>query len=653
MSNIKRAVFVTVVICGFLMGFGGAMIYRISRNLPSVDLLETYRALSSKVYDRNKRIIYEFYEEKRIPVKLENIPTEIIKATICMEDRNFYKHHGFDIGGFSRAIILNAFPSRSAQGGSTITQQLAKNLFLTFDKSVLRKAKELILAIRIERVYTKDEILELYFNQIYYGNGAYGIETAAQTYFGKHVNQLKLYEYALLIGLPKYPAKYNPYTNLANATGRRNLVISVLAQSGVISKEEAEFAKKVPIKVFKQTFVRGTGAYFIEEIRKWVSAQFGTDELYRGGISIYTTLDGSFQQAADSVVKNGLISIGTRFKSRDTTLPLQTALLVMDPNTGGILAEVGGKEFGKSTFNRAILGERQAGSAFKPFVWTAALESGYTPASVVEDAPIAIKDWGNKTYRPGNYDEEFLGPITLRKALALSRNLVSVRLIMDIGPEKVISYARRMGITSKLDPVISLSLGCSSISLLDMVTAYGTFATGGIRVTPYMIEKITDLDGAVLYKRPQLFKDRVLSPQIAYLMTSMLQSVVNEGTGIKIRNSGLEGPIAGKTGTSDEYGDTWFLGFTPDMVCGVWVGYDTPKKIGYKATGAEVALPIWISFMKEALRNKQVNDFPVPSGLVWKDICKKCGNLAGRSSTAVRTEVFIEGTEPTEFCSCR
>ncbi|MDD2891057.1 MAG: PBP1A family penicillin-binding protein, partial [bacterium] len=566
MSNIKKAVFITVVICGFLIGFGGALVYRISRNLPSVDLLETYRALSSKVYDRNKRIIYEFYEEKRIPVKLENIPAPIIKATLALEDKNFYKHHGFDISGFSRAIILNAFRLRSAQGGSTITQQLARNLFLTFDKSILRKLKELILALRIERIYSKDEILELYFNQIYYGNGAYGIETAAQTYFGKHVNQLKLYEYALLIGLPKNPAKYNPYTNLENATGRRNLVISVLAQSGVVSKEEEEAAKKVPIKVFKQTFVRGTGAYFIEEIRKWVSAQFGADELYRGGILIYTTLDGSFQQAADSVVKNGLMSIGTRFKSRDTTLPLQTALLVMDPNTGGILAEVGGKEFGKSMFNRAIQGERQAGSAFKPFVWTAALESGYTPASVVEDAPIAIKDWGNKTYRPGNYDEDFLGPITLRKALALSRNLVSVRLIMDIGPEKVISYARRMGITSKLDPVISLSLGCSSISLLDMVTAYGTFATGGIRVTPYMIEKITDLDGSVLYKRPQLFKDRVLSPQTAYLMTSMLQSVVNEGTGIKIRNSGLEGPIAGKTGTSDEYGDTWFIGFTPDIV---------------------------------------------------------------------------------------
>lgn len=652
MSNIKKAILIVLVIYGFCLGFGLSMVRRITENLPSVEMLETYTSLSSKVYDRNNRIIYEFYEEKRVPVSLENIPEKIIKATIALEDKRFYNHHGVDIGGIIRAFLVNVLHLRASQGASTITQQLARNLFLTFDKTVLRKVKEAILAVRIERAYSKDEILELYYNQIYYGKGAYGIETAAQTYFGKHVKQLTLSEYAMIIGLPQSPAEYDPYNHPENARGRRNVVLKLLFDQGIINEIEYNQVKNTPIKLTKQPFVRGTGAYFIEELRKWISARFGSDMLYRGGISIYTTLDRGLQQAADSIVKNGILEINKKYKSKDSTLQLQAALLSLDTYTGGILSEVGGVDFGKYMFNRAIQAERQPGSGFKPFVWAAALESGYTPASVVEDDPLTIKDWG-RNYSPTNYDGEFLGPITLRKALALSRNLVSVRLIMDIGPEKVISEARRMGITSPLDAVISLSLGCSSVSLIDITTAYTTFATGGIRVTPYMIEKITDGGGNILYERPELFRDRVLSPQIAYLMTSMLSSVVNEGTGIKVRRTGITCPIAGKTGTSDEYGDTWFIGFTPSVSCGVWVGYDKPKKIGYKATGSEVALPIWIDFMKEVIKTVPPEDFSVPSGLVWKTVCKKCGKLAARSSTDTREEVFIEGTEPAEYCTCR
>lgn len=652
MSNIKKAVLIIVTIYGFFAGFGVSMIYRVSQSLPSVEMLDTYTSLSSKVYDRNNHIIYEFYEEKRIPVSLDNIPEQVIRATIAVEDRKFYKHHGVDITGIMRAVFLNVMKFKVKQGASTITQQLARNLFLTFDKSVLRKVKEAILAVRIERAYSKDEILELYFNQINYGGGAYGIETAAQTYFGKHVKELSVAEYATLIGIPKGPAEYNPRNHPENARGRRDVVLGTLLEQGIINKDEYTRAKSAPVKLSKPGYVRGTGAYFIEELRKWIAARLGADMLYRGGISVYTTLDEDFQQAADSIVKSGIIEINKKFKSRDSTLQLQGALITMDTRTGGILAEVGGVDFGKYMFNRAVQAERQPGSGFKPFVWTAALESGYTPASIVEDEPLTIKDWG-RSYSPTNYDGEFFGPITLRKGLALSRNLVSVRLIMDVGPEKVISDARRMGITSPLDPVISLSLGCSSVSLMDMTAAYATFATGGIRITPYMIDKITDADGSVLYKRPELFRDRVLSPQIAYLMTSMLTSVVNEGTGIRIRMSGITHPLAGKTGTSDEYGDTWFIGFNPSIVTGVWVGYDKPKKIGHKATGAEVALPIWIGFMKEALKKVAPEDFPVPSGLVWERICKSCGKLATRSSTDTREEVFIEGTEPTEYCTCR
>ncbi|MDI6840643.1 MAG: PBP1A family penicillin-binding protein [bacterium] len=648
--KIKKIVFVVFGIYSFCAGFLFSLVYTLNKTLPSVTLLESYiPSKITRLYDRNGKVLHEFYEQRRIPIPLEDIPKPLIDATILAEDRKFYRHWGIDLSGITRAMLANILHLRVTQGGSTITQQLARNLFLTQERSVLRKIKETLLAINIEHSYSKSDILELYLNQIYYGNGAYGVESAAELYFGKSATELSIAECALLAGLPRGPILYNPIIHPMSAIRRRAFVLNLMANEGIISKEEAARVKNAPLGVIRSPIPQGIGLYFVEEVKKWVTERFGPDLLYRGGASIYTTLDIDLQQAAEKSVKEGLNRLDITYRFRDTLEPLQSAIVAIEPKTGAILSMVGGRDFSKSMFNRAMDARRQPGSAFKPFTWIAALESGYTPASIVLDDSITVNIPGAGIYSPSNFDNQFLGPVTLRKGLALSRNLVAIRLIMRIGPEKVIGYARRLGITSPLEPVLSLALGCSSVTLIDMVSAFATLANYGVRTIPFMIQKIVDEKGKLLYEH-QEFSEQIISCETAYLITSLMQSVLDEGTGVNARVLGFTIPSAGKTGTTDNCTDAWFIGFTPSLACGVWVGYDQMKKIYKNATGSVFALPIWTDFMIKATRDTLIEAFEAPQGIVTKKICETSGKLATPFCESVREEVFINGTEPATVC---
>ncbi|MCK4352368.1 PBP1A family penicillin-binding protein [candidate division WOR-3 bacterium] len=659
-TPIKKTVFIIIGIYGFLTGFGVSLVHTVNKTLPPLSSLEKYTPFQiTKVYDRNLKLLYEFYQERRIPVLLSNMPKLLIDATLSTEDKKFYRHHGIDLLGIIRAITFSVLRQKAIQATSTITQQLARSLFLTRERTLFRKIKEILLAIRIEQTYLKSEIIELYLNQIYYGNGAYGVEAASQCYFGKNVQELILPECALLAGLPRTPAKYNPFLHPTQALERRSLVLTLMAEDRMISNEEAERAKNAPLGIIEKQVRERFGLYFIEEVKNWTMAKFGPDLLYRSGTSIYTTLDLDLQKIAEKSVNEMLDKLetihqicagGTSASGRkDTLAPLQVALLSLDPKTGEILALVGGRDFRESMFNRALQAKRQPGSSFKPFTWLAAFGSGYTPASIMLDAPIVVEA-GDTIYSPHNYDQKFLGPITLRKGLALSRNLVAVRLIMKIGPKKVLGYAKRMGITSKLEPVISLAIGANSVTLLDMVSAFATLATEGSRTTPFMIKKVIKENDEVLYEHFE-FKEQVIPRELAYLVISLMQSVLDEGTAISARSLGFNLPAAGKTGTTNNCADAWFVGFTPSLVCGVWVGYDQMKRIGKNATGAKFALPIWTDFMKQALKSQPVEIFEVPPGVVHRKICEKSGKLASPFCKHTREEIFIKGTEPTEICN--
>jgi penicillin-binding protein 1A len=638
-----------ILILSFFLGLGLSTLVHLNRTLPSPSLLEEYSPPSvTRLFDDRGKLIYEFYEEKRIPVKLEDIPHNAIEATIAVEDRSFYRHSGISLYAIFRAFLKNIIARRSKEGGSTITQQLARNLFLTKEKSFIRKLKEAILSLKIERYYSKDEILELYFNQIYYGNGCYGIESAARRYFNKGISSLSFPECALLVGLPRAPSLYDPFTHPGAALWRRAIVLEAMAEVGAVSRSRAERAKNAPLGLAENVQYSNIGPYFVEEVRKWVSERFGSDIFYQGGFSIYTSLDREWQKIADGVVKKWLENLEGTLNS-DSTSPLQGALLAMDPRTGYIKAMVGGRDFRKSQFNRSTQAKRQPGSAFKPFLYSTAIDNGYTPAALLLDGPIVV-EVGDTVYSPSNYDETFKGPILMRDAIALSRNLASVRLIMRVGPEKVVNYARRMGIETNLIPVISLALGSNSVSLLEMVTGYSTLANHGIRIKPMMITRIEDRDGRTVYEAKP-FSERIISREVTYIVTSMMESVFQYGTARGARRMGFHRPAAGKTGTTNHFTDAWFVGFTPRLCCGVWVGYDSLKTIREGASGAVFALPIWVDFMKNALEDSSVRNFELPPGIIRRKICEESGLLATPFCPKVRDEVFITGTEPTDSCS--
>jgi len=640
------------------------------RTLPSLSKLESIvPPVKTTIYDRNGRPISELFQENRVLVALADIPKDLVNAFLMCEDRRFREHWGVSLLDNARALWVDLRTGKKAQGASTITQQLARNLFLSHEKILTRKIREALLAIEIEKRYTKDEILTMYLNQIYFGHGAYGVEAAARLYFGKSARDLTLPECAMIAGIPKNPAGYSPIRHPAAAIERARVILEVMRGAGVITADAAvrAGAELRPIPT-ERGRVR-EAPYFVEFVRQELLTRYPPEALYGGGLRITTTLDLDLQHDAEEAVESELSALEKkkRYKVRfgeidDEGAPaapaaaaapretgyIQGALLALAPRTGEIRAMVGGRDFGDSRFNRAVQAHRQPGSAFKVFVYTTAIDRGIRPSDICLDAPLVIPIAGGDDYAPQNIDGEFRGPMTIREALKKSINIPAVRTLMRVTPRAVIETARRLGVTSDLHAVPSLALGSCEVTLMELTSAFSAYPNQGVRAEPTAILRVEDRDGHVLEESlPRLHE--ALSPQTAYVMTSLLESVVNDGTAARVRGSGFRGAAAGKTGTPNDYTDAWFLGFTPELVCGVWVGFDKKETIGEDQTGSRTALPIWIDFMKAAGRD---NDAPFerPEGVVERVICPETGELATEECPDRRVEVFIRGFEPTTAC---
>jgi penicillin-binding protein 1A len=662
--------FLSIVVIA-VFGSAGAVfgvVRWIGHDLPSPQQLTTYKPpVKTLVYDARGRVLHEFFKENRSQVPLRRIPRNLINATISTEDRSFYQHWGVDLWGVGRAAVRNLVQMRRAEGGSTITQQLARNLFLTHERTVSRKLKEIALAMEIERNYSKNQILEMYFNQIYFGEGAYGVDAAAKTYFNKPVQELTLSECALLAGLPANPALYSPRRRPDAAKARRGKVLRNMLTTRAITQVEFDRANGMPLGVTAQRYSNDRAPYFVEMVRLHLDERYGSSAVYEQGLKVYTTLDMDLQQAAERAIEKQLASLEADLKLKrtranyvlpasdggpvfQTTPYLQGAVVVIDPRNGYVRALVGGRDWNHSNFNRAVQARRQPGSAFKPFVYVAAMDNGFRPTDMIVDEPVSFPAGDGKLYEPGNYDHTFRGPVTLRYALQQSINIPAIKLLRKVGTSMVASYARRLGIKSPIGQNLSLALGSSEVTLLELTSAYGVFANRGIRNDPLFILKVEDASGKVIEKNTP-HPSEVLSEETAGVMTSMLQSVMDHGTGYPARAAGFLNPAAGKTGTMDDYMDAWFVGYTPSLCAGVWVGYDQKKTIGGGMTGARAALPAWTDFMIAATRGRPVDEFPAPAGTVTRDVCAETGMLATDACPNITNETFTEGSEPTELCS--
>jgi penicillin-binding protein 1A len=591
---------------------------------------------STRVLARDGSELADLYKENRIWVPIDRVPIDVRNAFIATEDRNFYQHHGIDLFGIMRAALADV-RHEQFQGASTITQQLARALFLSDDVSYARKIQEILLAIEIERYYTKDEILERYLNLIYLGAGAYGVEAAAHTYFGTDVGHITLGQAAILAGLPAAPSDYSPFVNLARAKERQQHVLERMAASGFITDDQAREAQAAPLGLIAE---RPAGLqsyrypYFTTYVTHILEQTFGSQATFESGLEVYTTLDPQMQQAAQSAIDYGLAQaiaegIGAR----------QAALVAIRPSTGEILAMVGGKEFSlKDQFNRAWQARRQPGSSFKPYVYTAAIDNGDPPTMIVDDAPISYPMGDGTSWSPQDDDGSYLGPVTLRYALAQSRNIVAVRLAESIGIDRVIQYAKRMGVTEPLEANLSLALGSSVLSPLDQAAGFSTLANQGVHIRPSAIRTVTDPLGEMLLDERFPAQVEVVSAGTAYVVTSMLESVINEGTGYP--NAVIGRPAAGKTGTTTSYRDAWFVGYTPDLVAAVWIGNDDYTRMN-ESYGGNIPARIWARFMKAALVGVPKHDFSFPADEVSK--VPLCGSG--------KDEYFVNGTEPKGHCA--
>ncbi len=771
------------IVLALLVAAGIALyVSDLTKDLPDYEVLAKYEPpVTTRVHAGDGALMAEFARERRLYLPIQAIPDRVKAAFLSAEDKNFYTHPGIDVTGLGRAVLTNLrnFGSgRRPVGASTITQQVAKNFLLSSDQTMQRKIKEMVLAFRIEQAYSKDRILELYLNEIFFGLGAYGIAGAALTYYDKSVNELTLAEAAYLASLPKGPSNYHPFRNTDRAIERRNWVIDQMVANGYATREEGDKAKATGLDVKPR---RGgsylfASEYFTEEVRRDIIARYGEDALYEGGLSVRTTLDPKLQLYARKALQNGLlrydtlrgyrgpvktidvsgdwgaplgevdglsdvpewhlavvlgtedgkISIGLKpdreisgklsetretgtiaaedmqwamrhvvdgkrvkaksiedvlkpgdvvfvEKKKDTERSWQLrqppeiegALVAMDPHTGRVLAMVGGFSYAESQFNRATQAYRQPGSSFKPIVYAAALDNGYTPASVVLDAPISIQV-GNSVWEPKNYGGKSAGPSTLRAGIERSRNLMTVRLAKDMGMNLVAEYAEHFGIYEKMLPVLAMSLGSGETTVMRMVSAYAVFANGGKQITPSLIDRIQDRYGKTVYKHdrrecegcvapdwegqaePEIVDDaeQVLDPMTAYQITSMMQGVVQRGTAVTVSELGR--PIAGKTGTTNDEKDAWFIGYTPDIVVGVFMGFDTPRPMGHGSTGGGLAAPIFKDFMANALKDMRPVDFQVPEGMKIIPIDRKTGMQASAGQPGVIMEAFKPGTGPAD-----
>ena len=644
--NRQRNTILIVLLAGILFGGIVGALFAFTRDLPQIRNLESFRPHAvTRVYSADRELLTELFLEKRDPVPLQQIPKDLTAALIATEDRKFYSHSGVDIKGIARAIIRDIQAGRFVEGASTITQQLAKTLFLTPRKTIVRKIKEAILAFQLERRYTKDEILELYLNQVYFGSGAYGVQSAAEIFFGKHIQDLNLAECALIAGMPKSPSRYSPLVNRDLARDRRNVVLKQMLSVKIISQDKYDQAINTPILLEERSRRLNRAPYFVEYVQKNLESIVGASNLYKSGLSIFTTLDLDFQDAAQAAVDDGLKILQARMQRNRVPDPdPQAALVCLDINSGGILAMVGGRDFFESPFNRAIAAKRQPGSAFKPLVYAYAIEQGFSQNAMILDAPVIYRGADrNIDWQPENFSGKYLGEITMRMALAVSQNIPAVRLIEMLGPQSVAQFAHRLGIESNLDPSLSLALGTSEVSLLNLTAAYAAFPRSGKWIEPFGIVEVTDHHGRTVWRaRPQ--KRLVLSRESAAVITDMLEAVIREGTGHRAR--ALQAPVGGKTGTTNNYRDALFIGFSPAIAAGVWVGQDSGSTMGDMETGARAALPIWMQFMKTNLADDSQQFFDLPDNLIRVPIDPQTGQLQVDQSKEPVYALFKIGTEP-------
>ncbi len=593
----RVAFLVLSILAGAIAGF----VYWSVSDLPAIKSLEEYSPEeSSLVYSSDGKLLAEFYIERRTFVPYYKIPDHVKKAFVAIEDVRFYSHPGVDFIGIIRALYQDLRTRSIAQGGSTITQQLAKMLFLRPERSIKRKLKEAAISIQIEKRYTKDEILGLYLNQAYFGTRAYGLEAAAQTYFGKSADTLSIAEAAALASLPKAPSQYSPFKNPDKAKERRSVVLHSMLQHRFISQAQYEEAEREPVPSVPH-FRKYEAPYFIEMVRQELEAQFN-NELYTAGYKIYSTIDYWMQKSAEEAVAGGITALEKR-----TEKGVQAALIAMDMNTGKIRAMVGGSDFWKNQFNRSTQALRQPGSAFKPFVYLTAIEQGMTANDVIQDSPVSFRGAKpGQPWMPKNYDGKYYGTVTLKTALAKSLNAATVRLADRVGIHSVIETAQKFGIKSDLQPYLPIALGASDVTLIDMVSAYCAFATGTY-VKPVLYEWVMNKDGVPL-SETKGEQNALLSREDTEEMKKLLHAVVEEGTAQKAKE--LKRTLYGKTGTTNDYSDAWFIGFDDRLVVGVWVGRDDHKPIGAKETGARAALPIWMEFMKKVPQQTPLNQNP-------------------------------------------
>lgn len=691
----RRKFYLLLVLLGIITFTGSAEIKKFFSDFPDILRLDTYTpSLVTKVYDRNNKLVAELFTEKRTLIPLSQLPVDLQNAIISIEDTQFFEHWGINLKGIIRAFIKNAIAGRVVEGGSTITQQLAKVLFLTRERTLSRKIKELILSLQLEYNFTKEEILQLYLNQIYLGHGAYGVEAAAKWYFNKHVYELDLGQCAYLAGLPRAPNRYSMFRYPLRAARRKAVVLRRMRELGFVTPREENEAHMFILRSDRPVIPEKVASYFVEYVRILLEPKYGSDMIYRGGLSIYTTLDIDMQTIAKEEYDRYLSEldvklVGQLLAERESkgyteeelmelpeistdTYRIQGAIISLDVRTGGILTMIGGRAFQETQFNRAVQAMRQPGSTFKPFIWMTAMQQGYTASSIIDDMPKAFymdsragtridnspeaygiayssSSWEKgSVWVPQNYDYKYLGPVTLRRGLEQSRNLVSIELMHMNDPRTTVKIAHALGIKSDLEPVLSLALGTSVVNLLELCSSFSTLANGGIYVKPYSIRRVEDNEGRVLEENIS-FEQEVFPAIDAYLIVNLMRGVVERGTGRRAR--AIRRPAAGKTGTSQEWRDLWFSGFTPDVATAVWLGYDDYTRIGTgKKVSSGMAVQLWTNFMKRALHNVPVSDFSVPEGIVFSKIDADTGLLSLSPCPHVILESYRRGEEPVEFC---
>ena len=612
-----------------------------------------------QIMDREGRLLGRLSSVKRMNVPLSAVPLHVRQAFLAVEDRRFLSHNGIDWRGLARAAVRNTAAFGVREGFSTITMQVARNTFVSrlfSQRTLRRKLLELRLTRLMERDLGKAQILELYLNVIYLGNGVYGVEAASRDLFGKSVSQLTVSEGAMLAALPKGPSVYTPRKSVERATKRRDLVLGLMERERFLTADQLKRARAVRVRVAPKQWTpsRAGDSYALDLVRSAVDSLLDERQLESGDVTVYTTIDGPAQRAADAAVRKraDLVTRETReWYGRSAGNGAEGAMVALDPRTGEIRALTGGRVFVRGAFNRATEAHRQPGSAFKPFVYAAALTRGFSPATMVDDSPIDVQI-GRQVWSPENFDGEYLGRVTLRRALMKSANAATVRLSHDnVGERRVVELARRSGIRSPLEAIPSIALGAIEVTPLELVTAYAPFANGGYRVVPRLIRRIDGADGIPLWSASPPARVRVLSAEDSYQITSMLRAAVDRGTGRAVRDLGVTGPVAGKTGTTNNGTDVWFVGYTPTLVAGFWFGYDTPRPLSGNAAGGRLAAPAWADFYLTGWRERSApNAWAAPAGMVGRDIDPSTGELAAGYCPSRVREWFKPGTEPSEPC---